>query len=379
MNKNSILMSTVLFVMLLAACRPKEGSKANQYNLTAISVNIETPIINDFDSIYTFVKFVPLETNESSFITELTKVVVTPDSLLGVLDKKQQAIFIFDFSGKFLTAIKKLGGGPEEYRNIKDITYNPEENSIVVLDLGTQSLLHYSLPTGKFLKRTRIQQREAYGYTLDYFSGNYIFNRQSLSPRVHPGQIVIAKSSDLTIVGNGIPQNEAILNSPVEIPHPFDMVDSTAYSIDFLNDTIYRVRDAIIEPAYHLEYSLTNASKTAKALMNGDNDFGDNYIEKLFQDEGLWNFSNLFAVEDFFYFSFSFRNKTFVNIFNMKNSRSYSVSAFPILQDKYYVNPPIAKYQNLLISSVLAMNNNDSSFEENPLLCLYQINRDRLN
>lgn len=354
-------------------------SVVTQYSPTKIPVNIEKPITNNFDSIYSFDKLIQLETNELCFITELTKVVVTPDSLLSILDKKQQSIFIFNFSGEFLTAIKRLGGGPEEYRNIKDFTYNPVENSIVVLDLGTQSLLHYSLPTGKFLKRTKIQPKGNYGYTIDYLSGNYVFNRQNLAPEVHLGQLVLARSIDLTVVGSGIPQNEAIVNSPVDIPHPLDIVDSIAYSLDFLNDTIYRIDKASIEPVYYLDYSPANASKMAKALMNGDNDFGDNYMGELFADEGIWGFSSLFAVNDLFYFSFNFKNKTFVNIFDRNKFISYPVSSFPILQERYFINPPITKFGNILISSAIEKDNSAASLEKNPLLCLYQINKEKLN
>lgn len=374
MKKIYILILLYSFI----CCKSKDTPHKDLSHLIAIPINTEQVEDTNFESTYLPDRFIQLETTDSTALSSLSKVLVTEDSIIMILDEKQQSIFLFSLEGEFLNVIRKLGGGPEEYRNIKDFTYDKSENSIVVLDIGTQSLIYYTVPDCKFRIRKRIEQRQVLGYRIDYFSNKYIFNRMNYESKEFNGQLAISNTGDLAVLTSGMPQCEPLLNTATSIPHPLDVVDSTFYSLDFLNDTIYTYSESKILPAYYFKYDLSTANTVAKELMNGANRYGDNYIEKLFSDAGIWSFSNLFSTSDYFYFNFSYKNKGVVNIFNKKTLKTYAITAFPTYRDKYYINPPVARFKDYFISQAIEKEISNTSLVQNPLLCLYSINSSKL-
>jgi hypothetical protein len=103
--------------------------------------------------IATDIEYVPLETTDESLISSVSKV-ITHQNYIIVLDKKIQADFVFDRSGKFIRKIGAVGNGPGEYIGIADISIRHRDSVLCIYDDQTNRLSSYSL-SGKFIKAVR--------------------------------------------------------------------------------------------------------------------------------------------------------------------------------------------------------------------------------
>ena len=92
------------------------------------------------DSIFSTVKYIPLETNQEVLINTIDKVIIS--NFIYILDTRQNELFIFDLSGKFLKKLNHTGNGPGEYITIDD--FQIENDIIYILDGYSQSMFTYN-------------------------------------------------------------------------------------------------------------------------------------------------------------------------------------------------------------------------------------------
>jgi hypothetical protein len=145
-------MQRILFVIIfLTACLSCSDKKNTEIS-GLIDLNKIDPVsINDlFESI----EVVQLETNAECLIAHATKIIFY-DNRYYVFDVRQQAIFCFDSTGKFVFKIANRGQGPEEYLNLEDFnidSYNQQVlllvpfGSLVTFDTDGKCILDYGEP-----------------------------------------------------------------------------------------------------------------------------------------------------------------------------------------------------------------------------------------
>lgn len=73
----------------------------------------------DVSEVFEDRKIVFLETLEESLLTEVTKIICAEDRIY-ILDEPANSIVVFDTTGKFISAIRPSGRGPQEYMGIRD-------------------------------------------------------------------------------------------------------------------------------------------------------------------------------------------------------------------------------------------------------------------
>ncbi len=96
-------------------------------------------------------EIIPLETTEESLIGEIGKVILH-DSCFFVEDKTQKVILIFDWKGKYINKISRLGRGPGEYVNILDFDVY---DGFVYVFSGSGYVLRYNT-NGKFIDQMEV-------------------------------------------------------------------------------------------------------------------------------------------------------------------------------------------------------------------------------
>ncbi len=96
-------------------------------------------------------EIIPLETTEESLIGEIEKVKLH-DSCFFVEDRTQKAILIFDWKGKYLNKISRLGRGSGEYVNILDFDVY---DGFVYVFSGSGYVLRYDT-SGKFIDQMEV-------------------------------------------------------------------------------------------------------------------------------------------------------------------------------------------------------------------------------
>ena len=125
MNKRHFLLLCIF--CLCACCRQKGGAIID---LTGIG---QKELVVPAESIYSSIKFIPLETHEQSILSSPN--VFGMDSN-NVLVWDQDEILRFDTHGKFLNRVGRLGRGHGEHGRINSANYDEKEKRIYVGNMG---------------------------------------------------------------------------------------------------------------------------------------------------------------------------------------------------------------------------------------------------
>lgn len=125
MNKRHFLLLCIF--CLCACCRQKGGAIID---LTGIG---QKELVVPAESIYSSIKFIPLETHEKSILSSPN--VFGMDSN-NVLVWDQDEILRFDTQGKFLNRVGRLGRGHGEHGRINSANYDEKEKRIYVGNMG---------------------------------------------------------------------------------------------------------------------------------------------------------------------------------------------------------------------------------------------------
>ena len=135
--------------------------------------------------------FVPLETNQDCLIASIDKVKKVKDKFY-ILDRTNNAIFIFKETGEYFQTLFKVGNGPGEYLQLMD--FDVEDDNLYILDFARQAILKYNedlsyegmvkyrtfasqfLVAGEkiFLYNEPSGQKDDYRFSLIDKNGNYI-------------------------------------------------------------------------------------------------------------------------------------------------------------------------------------------------------------
>jgi len=113
------------------------------------------------DSIFSAVKYIPLETTENSLIGEIDKLYIT-DSLYYLLDGEQESIFVFNKEGRFRKKLQKRGRGHGEYITLDD--FFVKDSLLYVLSSHMKKILIYDSEF-KFVSDFKL---ESHGTNISY-------------------------------------------------------------------------------------------------------------------------------------------------------------------------------------------------------------------
>lgn len=138
----------IFFLLLLVSCNnPRNNSlkEIEDRNLTLLEYDYcsKKNHLHEFDS----VTFVPLETNERSLISSITKILYKNETYY-IFDKVQAMIFLFDDNGSYITKIHNIGSGPGEYADISDFDIDADLN-IYISSIVGRKIIKYKYPDYK--------------------------------------------------------------------------------------------------------------------------------------------------------------------------------------------------------------------------------------
>ena len=120
---NRIALSFIVIASILS-CKDKEPQP--KLPIFEVMANMQkVKLSNLVDSI----QYLPLETNDSSLIGNISRIVATPHQIF-VGDRLANSVFVFNKQGKFLHKICRQGRGPEEYIRLYDFDVNEQDSSI---------------------------------------------------------------------------------------------------------------------------------------------------------------------------------------------------------------------------------------------------------
>lgn len=140
--------SVLLATFILVACndsKPKETTPV----LTSYPLEQTTPT-GDLAPYIDSVEVIPLEVKEESYITHITKILLTQNKEMII--RNSTGILFFNADGTFRTQIGKQGRGPEEYPQAADICLDQTEKNLLVIDFNNH-VYRFSLENGHLIEK----------------------------------------------------------------------------------------------------------------------------------------------------------------------------------------------------------------------------------
>ena len=173
---------------------------------------------------------IPLETNDSCLIGEISKLEFFNENIF-VLDKIYSArLFVFSKNGKFLYDIGKRGTAPDEYIQINDFSISRKKNLIYVL-CDKKKVFSYSL-SGQYMGQIAL---DLSADAMEYQDDSFYF----ICDQVKRGNLIVTdmkgnvKYEDFA--------NEHMGENLFMLIHPFLRRDSTLLYRRYLDNNIYEI------------------------------------------------------------------------------------------------------------------------------------------
>lgn len=121
-------MNRIFFIFTLLLCFLGCKEKPKEFDIPSFDLmsNLQKAKLSDFvDS----VQYIPLETNDSSLIGSISRVIATSHYIF-IGDRVTNSVLVFSKQGEFLNKIYRQGRGPEEYVRLYDFDVNEKDSSI---------------------------------------------------------------------------------------------------------------------------------------------------------------------------------------------------------------------------------------------------------
>ncbi|HTO16362.1 MAG TPA: 6-bladed beta-propeller [Edaphocola sp.] len=248
-----IIFISALFLILIAACTnlsntPEFLTRKGGNSYCNIDLDMNNIASIPIDSLVRDVKFIRLETSKECMISSYDKILVLKDTIY-ILDKTQlKAVFAFDMQGRFLYKISALGRGPGEYVRAYDFYVDTVDSHIGILDYGKVQKYNF--------KGEHIGQVSFSGNVLAYFcyySGKY--NGACLDKFTKDKSYIFAQYDSIgNLIYRDHPTSNDMLKSELGKSNYFTSNSEGGYFNDFGADTIYRITNSFLEPAFVLDY-----------------------------------------------------------------------------------------------------------------------------
>lgn len=240
-----------------------DGSKGEPNVKLKVSLENKSPSYKDyFDSI----EMIPLESNDSSLMAEIEKVVCIGDTIVAY-DGSRNIINVFSPDGRFLNRIGNIGQGPEEYTLVYDISYNPGKNFLSLLSPFGE-YLDFSIDN-KFLQRTELPPQANY-QSFEWISDNRLALWSSV-PEDEPGMLILNTDSGNTEF-EGWHQNRHIEFLQLK---PFSLYNGTLFFSEPIGMSVLKLENDSLTYAYEWDFGKDNFDVEAYCREVADTDISE--------------------------------------------------------------------------------------------------------
>jgi len=253
-----------LFIGILFSCTKKSDKLENIINIK------KTTPVSIFD-LSKSVDVIKLETNNDCLIESISDVVFY-NNRFYILDIRQQGLFCFDATGKFIYKIFRKGQGPEEYIYIGSFNIDPFNKQLLILE-PFGNLLTFDL-NGNFISKTRLPKEiAAYNEVFPLNNDTLLFisiNRYSIVTYDKKRKTIINKLFD--------DENKNNLLSPINKTYSYN--DQVFFSPPISNDIINVKNDSVFTWNFGHENNTQGQVKKVKEEIKNAGNVYDDYVQK---------------------------------------------------------------------------------------------------
>lgn len=162
----NVFLFLVLVLFFISCSLKKNVAPANVFSITIDEKHKSLSA----DSVFSSVKYIPLETTKESLMYEIFKLQIINNNIY-ILDAKQHVIMLFDNNGRFLNKINRTGKGPGEYLSIDD--FFVRDSFIYILSSSSQKILIFD----QALKHIKSFKTDAFPSRMEYVYNNlFVYN-----------------------------------------------------------------------------------------------------------------------------------------------------------------------------------------------------------
>jgi len=137
-------------LILLAGCQQKMTEVE-----PVITVPFEPANAIDIGQFIERVQYIQLENHSESAFTDIDKMLVNGANIF-MLDKRLEAVFCFDTTGKFRYRIQRVGKGPGEYQELDAMWVKPFEKELWLQSFWPSKIMVYNFD-GQMLREFKIR------------------------------------------------------------------------------------------------------------------------------------------------------------------------------------------------------------------------------
>lgn len=253
---------------------------SRQTKKEGIDIDLEKAVQKEilFSSFVDSISYIPLETRDDCLIGKIQDIIIS-DSIIFVLNKEQNTIFLFNQFGKYLRKINKVGSGPGEYTIINQMAYNAKRQSI---SLASSKIIEYDL-FGNLKK-----EFEAPFYVSDLYSfdnGDYLLSRFE---RLDEPHVLLA-----LVDANGQIKEKLFnrnLQYGVESTNYWELIsldDGVHFITPQIDNTIYSYERGSVKEVLNLNMLPAISSDFYKSKQ-GIPLLGDNYYRTVYRESRNW-------------------------------------------------------------------------------------------
>lgn len=150
MIREKIYTSLAVCLLLLAGCQPKKAEVES-----VITVPFESANAIDMGQFIEQVHYIQLENHPESAFTDIDKMLVSGENMF-MLDKRLEAVFCFDTTGKFKYRIQRVGRGPGEYQELDAMWVKPADKELWLQSFWPSKIMVYNFG-GQMLREFKIR------------------------------------------------------------------------------------------------------------------------------------------------------------------------------------------------------------------------------
>ena len=303
-------------VVLVSFCSCRKEERTQQPPGEIIRVDPKKAVTKSFEDIFDKIRFLKLETSDSSLIGKVKNMFVTTEKIF-VSDA--QGVFVFDHNGSFLSKLKRPGRAPGEYLAFTSLSVDTANSIFEVLDNRSQQIAIYDY-NGHFIAKKDIPI-----VPLSFIKANneYFFFTGNQYVSGYPYSLVLASVEDEFVVrGQYFPVSlEKSKYMHIQFNYNFYAYQDTIRFFRPLADTIYSILNHGSVPRYSVDFG---EQKIPKSFY--DNPFSDirEFYTRLFEKEYAYNISAILETTGHLMFVYHIRGKAHQAFYN-KHSKEVTV------------------------------------------------------
>lgn len=228
------LLSIVLFNFLFFSCQQRESTNSDNSETIRISKKeIQDEI--DISKMVGEVRYVELETTETSLIGQVSKLITHKDKIYITDRFIVSKIYIFDADGRFVTTVSSIGKGPGEYMTLDDIAIDSYRDELLISDASNQKIIVFDLE-GKFLREFKTPYWVSNVYAL---RDHYLLYLYDTNDEEH--NLLVLEKHNLAVVNKLFPKVLGRDGFTHSAPF-FESSNETLFTFSLVNE-IYNITD----------------------------------------------------------------------------------------------------------------------------------------